>query len=162
MLAQMPRRSDVDAKLWRAFTDLAEVQRRRVLVIARELDLTPPQMWALRYLRPEAPRPMGELTTALVCESSNLTGIVDRLEARGLVERRTSPTDRRVRVLALTPAGVELRSTIIRRVAEPAPGFLSLDDDSAAVLADLLTEVAREVVGLDGLAFPEADELEPV
>jgi hypothetical protein len=54
---------------------------------------------ALRYLERDRPRPMGELTTALVCECSNLTGIVDRLESRGLVERRSSPTDRRVRVL---------------------------------------------------------------
>jgi len=161
MLATMPRRPDVDAKLWRAFTDLAEVQRRRVLAIARDLDLTPPQMWALRYLEPGHPRPMGELTTALVCENSNLTGIIDRLERRGLVERRPSPTDRRVRVLELTPAGVELRMTIIRRVAEPAAGFDALDDDDAAMLASLLADVAREVVAADGLAFPDAGALEP-
>jgi len=102
-----------------------------------------------------------ELTTALVCENSNLTGIIDRLERRGLVERRPSPTDRRVRVLELTPAGVELRMTIIRRVAEPAAGFDALDDDDAAMLASLLADVAREVVAADGLAFPDAGALEP-
>ena len=40
--------TSADEHAWKAFTDLAEVQRRRVLAIARDLDLSPPQMWALR------------------------------------------------------------------------------------------------------------------
>jgi len=149
--------TDARDRAWRAFTDLAEVQRRRVLAIARDLDLSPPQMWALRYLEPGRPRPMGELTTALVCESSNLTGICDRLEARGLVVRRPSETDRRVRTLDLTPAGVRLRQRIIRRVGDPAEGFDALDLDEVERLAGLLERVAASVVAADGLPLPPAD-----
>jgi hypothetical protein len=66
-----------------------------------------------------------------------------------------------VRVLELTPAGVDLRRTIIRRVAEPAPGFDTLGEDDAATLAALLGELARDVVAADGLAFRDSGELEP-
>jgi MarR family transcriptional regulator, organic hydroperoxide resistance regulator len=151
-----PAAADATTLAWHAFTALAEVQRRRTLALARDLDLSPPQMWALRYLVPGEPRPMGELTTALVCESSNVTGISDRLEARGLVRREPYPRDRRVRALVLTDAGVAVRDEIIRRVAEPAPGFDALGVAEAARLAALLARIAESVVGADGLALPAA------
>src|SRR5688500_13809702 len=46
--------------------------------------------------------PMRRIARTLRCEPSNVTGIVDRLEARGLVDRRPVPTDRRVKVAAST------------------------------------------------------------
>lgn len=51
------------------------------------------------------PTPMRKLAEALSCEPSNVTGIVDRLETRGLVERRPDPNDRRVKVAAVTDEG---------------------------------------------------------
>ena len=49
--------------------------------------------------------PMHEIASLLACDSSNVTGIVDRLEARGLVTRRTAERDRRVKHIVPTPAG---------------------------------------------------------
>ena len=46
---------------------------------------------------------MSSLAELLVCDASNITGIADRLEARGLVERRSVGADRRVKTLALHP-----------------------------------------------------------
>ena len=43
---------------------------------------------------------MGRLADTLSCDASNVTGLVDRLESRGLVRRQPSPDDRRVKVLA--------------------------------------------------------------
>ena len=56
---------------------------------------------ALRWSR----CPCGKLAQKLKCEPSNVTGIVDRLEARGLVERRPDPADRRVKLAAATEEG---------------------------------------------------------
>ncbi len=71
-------------------------------------DLSPPQAKALRYVAQEGPLPMGELATRLRCDASNVTGIVDRLERRGLIERRPVTADRRVKILVATPEGAGL------------------------------------------------------
>ena len=52
---------------------------------------------------------MGELANAMHCDNSNITGIVDRLEEKGLVERRPADHDRRVKLIAPTPEGASLR-----------------------------------------------------
>ena len=65
---------------------------------------------------------MSELAEALNCDNSNVTGIVDRLEDRGLVERRSATHDRRVKMLVVTPRGAELRAQLAERLDEaPEP-----------------------------------------
>ncbi|MFC9284304.1 MarR family winged helix-turn-helix transcriptional regulator [Streptomyces collinus] len=84
------------------------------------------------------PLPMRKLAQKLRCEPSNVTGIVDRLESRGLVERRPDPGDRRVKVAAATDEGRgvarELRDGL-RFAREPLAG---LSDEERLVLRDLL------------------------
>ena len=80
------------------------------------------------------------------CEASNVTGIVDRLEARGLIERRPSAEDRRVKMLALTEEGQELRRKIGERMNEPPPPIASLSEEDQRALRDLLARA------LDGAA----------
>ena len=58
--------------------------------------------------------PMNRLAETLSCDASNVTGLVDRLESRGLVQRCPSTGDRRVKVLALTPAGSRLRARLLK------------------------------------------------
>ena len=84
--------------------ELFHASRRRFLAVASEFDLSPPQVRALGVLDPDRPVPMSELAEALHCDNSNVTGIVDRLEDRGLVERRSATHDRRVKMLAVTDA----------------------------------------------------------
>jgi DNA-binding MarR family transcriptional regulator len=74
---------------------------------AAEHSLTGAQARLLSLLSLE-PLPMRRLARKLKCEPSNVTGIVDRLEARGLVERRPDPNDRRVKLAAATPEGCRL------------------------------------------------------
>ena len=81
--------------------------RPRMLELWREFDLMPPQQMVLGHL--DEPRTMGELAQHLHCDNSNITGIVDRLTERGLVERRVVEGDRRIKLVALTEAGRELR-----------------------------------------------------
>lgn len=51
------------------------------------------------------PVPLGQLADRLSCVKSNITQLVDRLEADGLVSRKAAPNDRRTRLATLTPAG---------------------------------------------------------
>ncbi len=74
---------------------------------ATEHSLTGAQARVLSLLSIE-PLPMRKVAQRLKCEPSNITGIVDRLESRGLVERRPDPADRRVKLAAPTEEGARL------------------------------------------------------
>jgi DNA-binding MarR family transcriptional regulator len=110
--------------------------RPRMMVAGQELELSPPQSIVLRLL--DEPRPMGELAQLMHCDNSNLTGIVDRLEERGLVERTQAEGDRRVRLIALTDGGCELREELNRRMAEPPEPLAELGEADQAELRDIL------------------------
>ncbi|KUN39658.1 MarR family winged helix-turn-helix transcriptional regulator [Streptomyces longwoodensis] len=107
---------------------------------AAEHALTGAQAKLLGLLSLE-PLPMRKLAHRLKCEPSNVTGIVDRLEARGLVERRPDPADRRVKLAAATDDGRrvarELRESL-RFAREP---LAALADDERLALRDLLSRM---------------------
>jgi DNA-binding MarR family transcriptional regulator len=87
------------------------------------------------------PRPMSKLAVGLRCEPSNVTGLVDRLEKRGLVERRTDPQDRRVKLIAPTEAGSTLSARVwadLNFAAEPLRG---LEHPERIQLRDLLRKM---------------------
>jgi DNA-binding MarR family transcriptional regulator len=111
-------------------------QRRRFLLAAAEARLQPAQAGALLQL--DEPLPMHELANLLGCDSSNVTGLIDRLQTRGLVERRPSVDDRRVRHVVLTPAGRRLRQELLDTVGRPMGGFERLSDAQQRQLRDLL------------------------
>lgn len=99
--------------------------------VASAFELTTQQMFALRQLSNDRPLPMSALATSLGCDASNVTSIVDKLESRGFVERRSSGQDRRVKALVMTAAGVALQKRIVERMQRqppPAIANLSLED----------------------------------
>ena len=75
---------------WRLFWRIFMEDKRRRWAILSELGISPQQSMALGTLKPGEPMPMSALADALHCDNSNITGIVDRLEAAGLAERRPS------------------------------------------------------------------------
>ncbi|MFF7339097.1 MarR family winged helix-turn-helix transcriptional regulator [Streptomyces sp. NPDC008163] len=84
------------------------------------------------------PLPMRRIAQKLKCEPSNVTGIVDRLEARGLVERRPDPADRRVKLAAPTQRGTATAAQLrdaLDFAREPLAGLSAAD---RTVLRDLL------------------------
>ncbi len=84
------------------------------------------------------PLTMRELADRIGCDPSNVTGITDRLEARGLVVRQLDPSDRRIKVLVLTPAGAELRARLQEQLLNrPAP-ITGLTGEEQHQLRDLL------------------------
>jgi MarR family transcriptional regulator, organic hydroperoxide resistance regulator len=119
-------------------SDLFAVHRRRFLAVSAENGLSPPQAGALLRLGDGDPVPMSELAGALMCDASNVTGIVDRLEARGLVERGPAPHDRRVKMLALTAEGAAVRELVSARMSEPPAPLASLAAADQRALRDLL------------------------
>ena len=122
--------------------ELFHAQRGRFMAIAQEFELAPQQIMALKALGQRGPMPMSELAGALRCDTSNVTGIVDRLEARGLVVRSSAPNDRRVKLLELTDPGAELGRELGRRMSEPPAGLSALSAADQRALRDLLRRVA--------------------
>ena len=93
-------------RAWQLLVRFFFAQREHLPTLDGELELSPIQCHVLHLLEPGRPLPMGRLAGMLGCHASNVTGLVDRLEARGVVLRRPSADDRRVKVLDLTPEGV--------------------------------------------------------
>ena len=95
--------TDVAREAWELIFRVARARHGVLSSRLADLDLTPVQAHALRRLDPDEPLAMSALAEALYCHASNVTGIVDRLESRGLVERTPGAGDRRVKTLVLTP-----------------------------------------------------------
>jgi DNA-binding MarR family transcriptional regulator len=106
------------------------------LAIARELGLRPAAFGALRML--DRPRTMSEIATVLHCDNSNVTGIVDVLEERGLATRRPSEADRRVKLIALTAEGRKVRARLTRAVEKPPAWVERLSEADRRALRDVL------------------------
>jgi DNA-binding MarR family transcriptional regulator len=81
---------------------------------------------------------MRTLARAWGCDASNVTWTVDRLERRGLVERRMLPSDRRVKTVVLTPLGASTKAELFTRLHEPPADLLALDRATLLALRDAL------------------------
>jgi MarR family transcriptional regulator, organic hydroperoxide resistance regulator len=123
---------------WALMGRLFWEMRPRMIRVAGEFGLTPPQLFALRTLDPDEPVPMRALAVALHCDSSNVTGLVDGLAAQGLVERREAEHDRRMRMLVVTERGMEVRRRMIEVMSEVPEALASLDEDDQVALRDVL------------------------
>ena len=123
---------------WQLLVKFFFTQRADLPTIASEFELSPAQCHVLHLIEPDRPIPMGRLAEALACDASNVTGLVDRLESRGLVRRKPSPEDRRVKALELTPAGVRLRSRLLERMAKPPDSLGRLSADEQRTLVKIL------------------------
>ncbi|WP_406267487.1 MarR family transcriptional regulator [Streptomyces sp. NBC_00191] len=84
------------------------------------------------------PLPMRQVAQTLKCEPSNITGIVDRLEARGLVERRPDPGDRRVKLGAPTEEGKDTARRLRESLDFAREPLAQLSEEERTVLRDLL------------------------
>ena len=88
---------------------------------------------------------MGTLAQGLSCDASTMTWLVDRLEERGLVERKMLPKDRRVKTVALTAEGLKTAEVVRKRLYKPPAEFLSLDEETLRTLRDALAAARNEL-----------------
>lgn len=130
-----------DLRLAALAVELMDRTKQNVREVAEEEGLSVAQVDVLRRLR-QGPSPMRRLAVKMNCEASNLTGLVDRLESRGLVERQPYPEDRRVKCVALTETGERLSMQLWTAVAERCP-LTELPTSSKEQLSSLLREALR-------------------
>ena len=140
---QKASRGSLASETWALFQQIAYANKPVMIAVAREFDLLPPHMMALRLL--DKPTPMGELAKQLFCDNSNITGIVDRLEERGLVERKADDHDRRVKLLVLTSEGRSVRDQVMARLSVPPASIESLSREDLSALRDILTRAAEQL-----------------
>jgi MarR family transcriptional regulator, organic hydroperoxide resistance regulator len=141
----MKSKRELATDVWRAMAEFtfANFQRSDHVRYLRELGLTPGHLKALAVLDPEEPRPMRALADALSCDASQVTWLVDRLEERGLVERRALANDRRVKTVALTQVGVQTRARLQAMYYEPPEDLLTLDVEALEALRTGLSVLPR-------------------
>jgi DNA-binding MarR family transcriptional regulator len=142
----MPRvpqtKAALAAEAWRAIFDFIVAtapQRNRYI---GESGLTPNDARALSSLTASSRRTMGSLAEEWKCDASTATWIVDRLEAKGLVERRPHATDRRVKLVVLTPRGSRTKAKQMERMYIPPRELLDLDLDDLVTLRNAVSKLA--------------------
>jgi DNA-binding MarR family transcriptional regulator len=128
--------------LLRHLIGVVHAMKEHVESVAKEFDLTLSQLDAMKNLG--EPCSQRQLADRLHFDASNVTDIVDRLEARGLVERTVDPSDRRVRRLVLTPEGEAIHRKLFERALAEAP-INSLTRAEQKTLRDLLGKIADPV-----------------
>lgn len=116
--------------------------RDRMLSASTAIGVSPGLMKALFVLSPDESVRMGDLAEHLSCDASYVTNLADALEERGLAERRPHPTDRRVKTLVLSPAGVVAKQQIFDLLYEPPPEVDVLTAAEQRELRDLLRKIA--------------------
>src|SRR4029453_2846145 len=131
-------------RAWQLLMKFFFAQRQHLPVSSAEFDLPPAQCHVLHLIEPEQPLPMSRLADMLSCDASNVTGLVDRLEARGLIRRHASADDRRVKVLQLTPAGSRLRGQLLRRMTGRSLPLSELSLEQRPTLVRILETLVSE------------------
>ena len=123
---------------WSLFWRIFSSDKPRRMAVFSELGLSFQQSMALMHLEADAPVQMSALASSLQCDNSNVTGIVDRLEAAGLAQRRPAERDRRVKTVVLTPHGEAVRDEVRRRAGTPPPEIAALSQADAETLREIL------------------------
>ncbi|CAN5538589.1 MarR family transcriptional regulator [soil metagenome] len=135
----VPVKKDAATEAWQLATDLLLGERPpRMPAISAEFGMSPMALKMLHGLEPGSEQPMSALAGAVGCDASNITGITDRLEGRGLIERRDAPADRRVKLVALTEEGERLRATMLERLYRPPDAIARLSAADQRTLRDVL------------------------
>lgn len=130
------------------FFDLLMRHKIHFAQAVAELGLSAMQARVILCIDQEAPRTMSAVAQELGCGPSNITGLIDKLEARALVERRAHPDDRRIKALAMTRKGAALRRRLMDRLAQPAPWMQALSPEDQRQLVVILRR-ALELASAD-------------
>jgi DNA-binding MarR family transcriptional regulator len=127
------------------FALLMWIAMRRFWQLLQTFGLTPPQFMVLFALvRARAPRSMSDLTDITFQDAPTMTGIIDRLEKAGLVERTRSTADRRVVLVQATPAGTMLLKQVSEKLLDDdMAGCSILTDEELADTEALFQEIFR-------------------
>jgi MarR family 2-MHQ and catechol resistance regulon transcriptional repressor len=131
-------------KLWVVLTRTYDAIAEHLHADVARHDLTLMEFGILEVLYHKGPLLLGEVQRRILVSSGGITYLVDRLEAKGLVERRSCPEDRRARYAALTTAGEELIAEIFPSHAACIESLMSeLDAEEQVMAHQLLRRLGR-------------------
>lgn len=117
-----------------------------IVEIAESHNITLMQALTLCLLEPNQSVPMKSISGFLSCDPSNITGIIEQLVTAGLVERKESVQDRRVKTVTITKKGIDLRDKFLEITASTRLPYLdSLTEDEVEQLMVIL----EKATGLD-------------
>src|SRR5215208_3587549 len=141
-MADSSSKRAVAAEVWRRLFQVFLSTRPQRDEVLRRVGLTPNDSKALHTLDPTDGKPMRALADAWGTDASAATWVVDRLEKKGLAERRADASDRRGKLVVLTARGVKTRDEILRAFHEPPPELLAaLDRQELQTLGELLKKI---------------------
>jgi DNA-binding MarR family transcriptional regulator len=141
MARRATTKTDLANQAWRDIFDfIVATAGHRNKVLAR-LGLTPNDSRALTSLDEHTGRTLRSLADEWQCDASTATWIVDRLEARGFAQRRPHPSDRRARLVVLTPLGAQTRAELMAGSYTPPPELLELDRAELAMLREAVAKL---------------------
>ena len=116
--------------------------KKGLIRLAEENNLTTMQAFAVCLLNPAMPLPMHSISEMLVCDASNVTGIVDKLMSSGYLERKESDTDRRVNTVHLTQKGTTLRTKLFDTITKDyLPNMQQLTEKEQEQFKNLLLKI---------------------
>ncbi len=144
-------RDDPAAEAWRAMWVLTHNPETmdRLRQGAESLGLTMAVGKALLGLDPDEPMSMRQLAGALRCDNSYVTSVADALEERGFAYRQAHPSDRRIKVLVLSPEGKKARRRLEQIRGVPPAAFSVLTEKESQKLAALLAKVQQGAAAAD-------------
>jgi DNA-binding MarR family transcriptional regulator len=131
----------IATQVWRRLFDFIIATRAQREQALGHYGLTPNDSRALFSLESKG-RTMRDLAEEWVCDPSNATWVVDRLEQRGLAERRSDPQDRRVKLVVLTALGAKTKASLAAELYQPPPELLSLSRADLDALHDATEKLA--------------------
>jgi len=129
--------TDPAREIWGLFLDpVLDLLKSHVLAHYSEHRLTSSQACMLQRLN--HPMPQREAALQLGYDPSNITALADALEAKGLVERRPDPSDRRIKTLARTAEGERLVRELDESLSHPPESLNRLSPAEQGHLLDLM------------------------
>jgi DNA-binding MarR family transcriptional regulator len=133
--------------VWAAMVNAVMARKDRMAAVAGKFELTLPQAHLLRLLTFGPARTMTSIAEALACDASNVTGIVDRLETRGLITRGNAKHDRRIKTITLTAQGKEVLAQLTRGFLEPPEALRDLPEAQLRKLHSLVIRAFGQWTG---------------
>lgn len=127
--------------VWRQVFELFVRTRGQREHVLQRYQLSPNDAKTLCMMEATVAKPMRALADLCCTDASNATWVVDRLESHGLVERKSVPGDRRVKLVGLTARGVKIRQAILEAMHEPPLEVLALQREDLVAFGKILDKI---------------------
>jgi DNA-binding MarR family transcriptional regulator len=117
--------STIPHNFYQSLTEFLLQSKQYIIAASAEHGLTSMQAMTLLMTNNETPRSMSTFCKMYDCDASNITGIIDGLEKKGLVSRRDHPKDRRIKIIHLEPAGKTMQEALTKSIAKTSADLLA-------------------------------------